>query len=192
MARCLMALSILAFGAIGKTTAQEKSPARVKIHVVISQCDVNTGRSQVLNNAILIAEEGQSAFVNLDGGRLGINLHVTSKLIGDGQIQLSGEPEYVTPGPIIQVDEGVTSTAFNLQEFGFRLKAANKQTVKTHAMKVVGYAVSEWRIPWLSEIPVIGDWFRFVTETKVESKIFVELTPFVQRLTPGSRPTAKP
>lgn len=135
-------------------------------------------------------QEGNGDQINtFDYRSVGILLDVTPHINPDGQVILDVEPEISSLGQSnILVQPGVTAPIIDTRRAESRVEVASGQTI------VIGGLMEDRResvvqkVPWLGDIPLVGEAFRRTRVNKVKTELLIFLTPHVAQETSALTP----
>ncbi|HEY1379629.1 MAG TPA: secretin N-terminal domain-containing protein, partial [Gemmataceae bacterium] len=162
------------------------------------------GRLDVLSRPQVTAVDGQTAAVsvgqevpvvgetNITGTgivntsilrrNVGVLLRVTPVITPEGKVLMRVFPEVssVIPTPV-NLGNGVTSTAFNIQQVETTVVAQDGETAVIGGMIQWRDQKTENKVPCLGDLPYIGAAFRYRTQVRSKTELLVILTPHVVR-----------
>jgi type II secretion system protein D len=121
----------------------------------------------------------------LDNDDAGITLQVTPTISPDGNILLSltAEKSQFIPGagPVLTFDDAGNplsrGTVKDLAQVETTVVVADEQTIVIGGLITKSNDTRKRRVPWLSDIPIIGDAFGFETENVRRTELLIFLTP---------------
>ncbi len=118
----------------------------------------------------------------VDRRDVGVLLRVTPRITPDGKVLMRVFPEIssVIPTPV-SLGNGVTSTAFNIQQVETSVVAQDGETVVIGGMIQQTDQQLENKIPCLGDLPYVGAAFRYRTQVRQKTELLVILTPRVVR-----------
>ena len=73
------------------------------------------------------------------------------------------------------------SPSFNVTKATTTVSAIDGETIVLGGLITQGSETTKRRVPWLSDIPVLGFFFRYDSEVKQRSELLIILTPHVVR-----------
>jgi type II secretory pathway component GspD/PulD (secretin) len=113
---------------------------------------------------------------------VGVLLTVTPKISPDGTIIMRVTPEVSSiAATAIQIANGQTATAFNVQHFDTTVFARDGETVVIGGLITKNTNKTENKVPWLGDLPYIGTLFRYRVQTKTKNELLVIMTPHIVR-----------
>jgi type II secretory pathway component GspD/PulD (secretin) len=113
---------------------------------------------------------------------VGVQLQVTPKITPDNRVLMRVVPEISSVATTqVQVGNGTTATAFNVQTVETTVLAGDGETVAIGGLIAKKDTKNENKIPWLGDLPVFGAGFRYRSQEKVKTELLVILTPRVVR-----------
>lgn len=117
---------------------------------------------------------------------VGLILGVTPRISPDGLVVMEIDAEKSDLGPInegipVAVSDGteIRSPSINVTMAQTTVSAASGQTIVLGGLITQSDMVLSRRVPWLSDIPVIGHLFRFDGKTCKRAELLIILTPHV-------------
>jgi hypothetical protein len=113
---------------------------------------------------------------------IGVSLQVTPKINADGSVVMRVIPEVSSISPTsVDLGNGVTATAFNVQTVETTVIAQDGETVVLGGLITKRDEKNENKIPWFGDLPGVGALFRFRNEIKEKRELLVILTPHIVR-----------
>jgi hypothetical protein len=107
---------------------------------------------------------------------------VTPKISPDGKVIMRVLPEVSKVSTTqINIGNGTTASAFDVQNVETTVLAADGETVAIGGLLTKSETKNENKIPWLGDLPGIGAAFRFRTQSKTKVELLVILTPHIIR-----------
>jgi pilus assembly protein CpaC len=158
--------------------------------------DGNQGSMLVGGEFPVPIASGTSGTITIEYKPFGVQLNVSPIIVGDGLVQLTVNPEVSTLdfGNAVQLS-GTTIPALTVRRATTTLQMRDGQTLVIGGLYSSTNTKNVQRIPLLSQIPVIGEFFKSTSTTKQETELVVlieteivnpETTEGVQPAPPGS------
>ena len=120
---------------------------------------------------------------------VGINLTVTPTINADGFVQLNIHPEIsALTSRTTQVSETVQAPVITRRSVDTIVSVMNGQTVVIGGLIQTTQEDREWKVPFISEIPILGLPFRSTKKQNVKTELLVILTP---QVIPGGKPAVE-
>ena len=133
-----------------------------------------------------INQIGQQNAIVLEN--VGLILGVTPRISPDGRVVMEVDAEKSEVGPI---DQGIPVTTVNntvikspeilLTTAQTTVSAVDGETIIIGGLITKTRQDLERRVPWLSDIPILGHLFRFQSHTKRRTEMLIILTPHIVR-----------
>ncbi|MDP6637501.1 MAG: secretin N-terminal domain-containing protein [Phycisphaerae bacterium] len=129
------------------------------------------------------ATENGSVFNTIQYEDVGILLQTTPRINPDGDIKLeiSAEISSISDSDSVEISEGVNAIVVNNRS------ATTTVTVKDGHTIVIGGLITsqdnntERKVPFLGDLPVLGELFKTTTVVKERRELLIVLTPYVQQ-----------
>lgn len=106
---------------------------------------------------------------------IGVQLEVTPSVLDDEQVELIVRPSTSSLGQDVEGSTGIAIARINTRQIDTSVTALDRQTVVLGGLISSRATESESRVPWLSDIPLLG-WLFTSQSTKVEK---VDLVVFL-------------
>src|SRR5262249_32798842 len=111
---------------------------------------------------------------------VGVILQVTPRISPDGTVIMRVIPEVSKVAPTtINLGNGVTATAFDVQHVETTVTAQDGETVAIGGLITKRDEKMENKIPWFGDLPYVGAAFRYRTQSKAKFELLVILTPHI-------------
>ena len=133
---------------------------------------------------------GVSASVTIEYKPYGVRLSVGAALVGDKTVQLTVTPEVsaLDYGAGVQIS-GFSVPALSVRRATSTLQMADGETLVIGGLYSSSVSRQVNRIPLLSQLPVLGEFFKSTTTRKEESELLILIQPeIVTSATPGAYP----
>jgi type II secretion system protein D len=146
---------------------------------------IQVGKRVPRITATTINSWGQSNSIVLEN--VGLIMGVTPRISPDGMVvmEIDAEKSELDPTQGIPVsfsgDRTITSPVINLATAQTTVSAADGQTVVLGGMITKNTSTTKRRIPYLSNVPVLGQLFRYDLDTETRTELLIILTPHVVR-----------
>jgi general secretion pathway protein D len=151
----------------------DNQPAFIQVGKRVPRITGSTARAQGLVNEIALEN-------------VGLILGVTPRISPEGMVVMELDAEKSDLGPLaegipVAVSEGteIRSPSINVATAQTTVSAASGQTIVIGGLITKQEAAVHRRVPWLSDIPVLGHLFRFDSMTCRRSELLIVLTPHV-------------
>ena len=151
----------------------DNQPAFIQVGKRVPRITGSTARSQGLVNTIEMED-------------IGLILGVTPRISPDGMVVMEvdaekSELDTTTEGIPVAVSDGteIRSPSINITLAQTTVSAASGQTVAIGGLITQSETVIHRSVPWLSEIPVLGNLFRYDGTTCKRAELLIILTPHV-------------
>ncbi|MDD4269144.1 MAG: secretin N-terminal domain-containing protein [Thermoguttaceae bacterium] len=151
----------------------DNQPAFIQVGKRVPRITGSTARAQGLVNEIALEN-------------VGLILGVTPRISPEGMVVMELDAEKSDLGPLaegipVAVSEGteIRSPSINVATAQTTVSAASGQTIVIGGLITKQEAAMHRRVPWLSDIPVLGHLFRFDSMTCRRSELLIVLTPHV-------------
>jgi type II secretion system protein D len=113
---------------------------------------------------------------------VGVLLQVTPRISPDGTVLMRVIPEVSSVAPTqINLGNGQLATQFNVQHVETTVSVQDGQTVAIGGLIVKKDQKTENKVPWLGDLPLIGELWRYRTQNKSKTELLVILTPHIVR-----------
>jgi hypothetical protein len=122
---------------------------------------------------------GGQASVNTLFANVGLILGVTPRVTPDGLIVMEVDTENSVVTDFVDVGPGAQAPRIDLSRAQTTVAARNGQTVILGGIITNSQDFTSRRIPYLSDIPVLGQLFRFDSQVEIRTELLIVLTPFV-------------
>ena len=129
---------------------------------------------------------GQNNTITMEN--IGLIMGVTPRISPENMVVMELDVEKSDVGPQsewipIFVSEGqaVKSPTFNITKATTTVSALDGETIVLGGLITQGSETTKRRVPWLSDIPVLGFFFRYDSEIKKRAELVIILTPHVVR-----------
>jgi type II secretion system protein D len=111
---------------------------------------------------------------------VGVLLQVTPRISPDGKVIMRVHPEVssVATGTV-NLGNGVLADIFNDEYVDTTVTVGDGETVAIGGMISKRDEKSENKIPWFGDLPCVGALFRYRTQTKNKTEVFIILTPHI-------------
>ena len=197
MAKSIVVLSFVA-AAIwpiesAKSPDDDRIPAQILIQFLVIERGENSGSARVLNRQQIMTFENHTANVSLGcfspitcddsviwcGGppRLSVRLQLTPRMTAVGKVQMNMISEVTSPYSEIMFRNGNGAGGYSESA----LIAQEGQTILRQVTKVVEMYVETQKIGRLGDLPYVGSFFCWQRSRKLESRLFLALTPHIIR-----------
>lgn len=151
----------------------DNQPAFIQVGKRVPRITGSTARSTGLVNEIALEN-------------VGLILGVTPRISPDGMVVMEIDAEKSDLDPIsegipVAVSEGaeIRSPSINVTMAQTTVSAASGQTIVLGGLITQSESVLSRRVPWLSDIPVLGHLFRFDGKISKRAELLIVLTPHV-------------
>jgi pilus assembly protein CpaC len=168
----------------------QENKARVLSEPSLLVLDGNQGNILVGGQIPIPTSQSNSNSITVTYEPFGIRLNVTPVVVGDNTVQLTVTPEVsaLDFGNAITVN-GTTVPALTIRRVTTTLQMQSGQTLVIGGLYDSNYGKNVSRIPVLSEIPILGEFFKDTTNTKEETELLVLIeTEIVTDTTSGIQP----
>jgi type II secretion system protein D len=125
-----------------------------------------------------IGTGGQTA-VNTLFANVGLILGVTPRVTPDGLIVMEVDAENSSVSAFIDVGNGGQAPQIDLSRAQTTVSARSGQTVILGGIIATSKIFTSRRIPYLSDVPVLGQLFRFDSQNEERRELLIILTPYV-------------
>ena len=137
--------------------------------------------------ASTISTVGQSNSIELEN--VGLILGVTPRISPEGMVVMEIDAEKSEVGPdsegipvsISASGNVVRSPRINITTAQTTVSAASGQTIVIGGLITDNKSSTSRRVPWLSDVPLLGNLFRYDSNTNVRKELLIILTPHVVR-----------
>ena len=164
-------------------------------------------RLQVLSRPQIMTLDNQSAFIqvgqrvpritgttinatgqvnNIEMEDVGLILGVTPRISPEGIVVMELDAEKSELGSILEgipvaISDGevIRSPSVNVTTAATTVSAASGETIVLGGLITNSHRTIKRRVPWLSEIPVLGWLFRYDSEAKARTELLIVMTPWV-------------
>ncbi|MBT3200892.1 MAG: hypothetical protein HN350_13365, partial [Phycisphaerales bacterium] len=149
--------------------------------------EINVGQRVPFITNSRVSDEG-SVFNTIQYEDVGIILRATPRINPDGDIkmEISAEISSVSDSDSVEVSEGVNAIVLNNRS------ATTTVTVKDGHTIVIGGLITtqdnntERKVPFIGDLPILGELFKTTTVTKNRTELLIVLTPYIQNGTSDS------
>jgi len=146
--------------------------------------EINVGQRVPFVTNSRVTDEG-SVFNTIQYEPVGILLQTTPRINPDGDIKLeiSAEISSISDSDSVEISEGVSAIVVNNRS------ATTTVTVRDGHTIVIGGLITsqdnntERKVPFLGDLPILGELFKTTTVTKERRELLIVLTPYVQTST---------
>jgi general secretion pathway protein D len=121
---------------------------------------------------------------NFQYSPVGIILRVTPYITPDGMVQMIVSPSIssIDPGPGITVAQGVNAPIIDVRSADTVAITPDGQTVVIGGLMTSDKSSSDSKIPFLGDIPLLGNLFKRKTKNDTKSELLIFLTPHIVRM----------
>lgn len=114
---------------------------------------------------------------------VGIILKVTPFITPDGMVEMMVSPQTSSLDPTlsIPISAGVSAPVIDIRSADTVVSTPDAQTVVIGGLMSTDKASSENKIPFLGDIPVLGNLFKRSTKSATKSELLIFLTPHIVR-----------
>ena len=114
---------------------------------------------------------------------VGIILKVTPFITPDGMVEMMVSPQTSSLDPTlsIPISTGVSAPVIDIRSADTVVSTPDAQTVVIGGLMSTDKASSENKIPFLGDIPVLGNLFKRSTKSATKSELLIFLTPHIVR-----------
>ena len=133
---------------------------------------------------------GSSASVTIEYKPYGVRLLVSAALVGDGMVQMTVTPEVsdLNYAASVQIS-GFVVPSLTVRRATSTLQMADGETLVIGGLYSSTASREVERIPLLSQIPVLGEFFKHTVTRKAENELLILIQPeIVTPQTPGAHP----
>jgi len=157
------------------------------------QGEINVGQRVPFVTNSRVSDQG-SVFNTIQYEDVGIILQTTPRINPDGDIKLevNAEISSISASDSVEISEGVNAIVLNNRS------ATTTVTVRDGHTIVIGGLITsqdnntERKVPFLGDLPLLGEAFKTTTVTKERTELLIVLTPYIQQTTQDAdRETAK-
>jgi len=115
---------------------------------------------------------------------VGIILRVTPYITPDGMVEMIVSPSIssIDSGPGITVAQGVTAPIIDIRSADTVAITPDGQTVVIGGLMTSDKSSSQSKIPFLGDIPLLGNLFKRQTKNGTKSELLIFLTPHIVRM----------
>jgi type II secretion system protein D len=135
--------------------------------------------SQVPYTGGTIVGTGGQVTVDTQFANVGLILLVTPRVTPDGMIVMEVDAENSSISDFIPVGNGGVAPQIDLSRAQTTVSARSGQTVILGGIIATSKIFESRRIPYLSDLPVLGQMFRFDNQTEERRELMIILTPWV-------------
>ena len=167
------------------------------------------GRLNIISRPQVMTLDNQSAFVqvgksvpriagteltaygqvnNITMENIGLIMGVTPRISPENMVVMELDVEKSDVGPqsdwipvFVSEGQAVKSPSFNVTKATTTVSAVDGETIVLGGLITQGIETTKRRVPWLSDIPVLGFFFRYDSEVKRRTELLIILTPHVVR-----------
>jgi general secretion pathway protein D len=153
--------------------ARDRQPATIQV-----------GQNVPLVQSVTYAGIASTPVNNFTYQPVGIILRVTPYITPDGMIQMIVSPSIsaLDPGPGITIAQGITAPIINVRSADTVAITPDGQTVVIGGLMTSDKASSDSKIPFLGDIPLLGNLFKRQTKTGAKRELLIFLTPHIVRM----------
>ena len=120
------------------------------------------------------------AFNTITQSDIGIILKVTPFITAEGNVEMILDPVISSlSGTTVPIGNGVSYPAINMISADTVVVTPNNQTVVIGGLMLTQKNVTEYKIPILGDIPVLGYAFKYSTSSKQKTELIIFLTPHI-------------
>ncbi len=123
--------------------------------------------------------QGGNVTVNTEFASVGLILGVTPRVTPDGLIVMEVDAENSSVSDFVPVGNGGVAPQIDLSRAQTTVSARTGQTVILGGIIATSKIIESRRIPYLSDIPVLGQMFRFDSQNEERRELLIILTPWV-------------
>lgn len=140
---------------------------------------------QIGQNVPLITSVNYTTFGNQQNGvsytSVGIILRVTPYITPDGMVQMIISPETsaLNQNVSVPIAAGVNAPAIDIRRADTVAITPNGQTVVIGGLMASDKSSSESKVPFLGDIPILGNLFKRKTSSGVKTELLIFLTPHI-------------
>ena len=165
-----------------------------------------SGKAQVLSRPSIIARDGQLArivvgqqvplpsgvsyatsgantipIINVTYNDVGIILNVTPFIGSNGQVEMIVQPQIssVSPTERQSLSEDVSAPYINVRSADTVVVTPNAETVVIGGLISNNQSQSEKKVPYLGDIPVLGNLFKTRAKSDAKTELLIFLTPYI-------------
>ncbi len=125
---------------------------------------------------------------NITMENIGLIMGVTPRISPENMVVMELDVEKSDVGPqsewipvFVSEGQAVKSPSFNVTKATTTVSALDGETIVLGGLITQGIEVNKRRVPWLSDIPLLGHLFRYDSEMKKRAELLIILTPRVVR-----------
>ncbi len=167
------------------------------------------GRLNIISRPQIMTLDNQSAFVqvgksvpriagtelspsgqvnNIAMENIGLIMGVTPRISPENMVVMELDVEKSDVGPqsewipvFVSEGQAIKSPSFNITKATTTVSAMDGETIVLGGLISQGSETTKRRVPWLSDIPLLGFFFRYDSEVQKRSELLIILTPHVIR-----------
>ena len=151
------------------------------------QGEINVGQRVPFVTNSRVSDQG-SVFNTIQYEDVGIILQTTPRINPNGEIKLevNAEISSISDSDSVEISEGVNAIVLNNRS------ATTTVTVKDGHTIVIGGLITtqdnntESKVPFLGDLPIVGELFKSTTITKNRTELLIVLTPYIQKTSDDS------
>jgi type IV pilus assembly protein PilQ len=106
-----------------------------------------------------------------------LSLEVTPQITPDNRINLDLDVKKDTVGTIVVASGGVNVPSIDTQEINTTVLVSDGQTVVLGGILQTQHRIDETKVPYLGDIPVLGNLFKTTTKTNDKDELLIFVTP---------------
>src|SRR5262249_32210766 len=119
---------------------------------------------------------------NVAQQQVGVVLNVTPRISPDGKVLMRIQPQVSSLSTsTVSVGSGINLPIINTQELATTVMAGDGETVVVGGLITKRDEKHENKIPWVGDLPGVGELFRYRTQAKEKHELIVVMTPHVVR-----------
>ncbi|MBL7220010.1 MAG: hypothetical protein ISS69_07845 [Phycisphaerae bacterium] len=143
--------------------------------------EINVGQRVPFITNSRVTDEG-SVFNTIQYENVGIILQTTPRINPDGDIKLevNAEISSISDSDSVEISEGVNAIVVNNRSATTTVTVRNGHTIVIGGLITSQDNNTERKVPFIGDLPIIGELFKTTTVTKERRELLIVLTPYVQ------------
>jgi type IV pilus assembly protein PilQ len=110
-----------------------------------------------------------------------LSMKVTPQITPDNRIILSLDVKDDAVGSVVVASGGVNVPSINTREINTQVLVNDGQTVVLGGILATTHRTDETKVPWLGDVPVLGNLFKTTTKTNDKDELLIFVTPKIIR-----------
>jgi type II secretion system protein D len=146
--------------------------------------EINVGQRVPFITNSRVTDEG-SVFNTIQYEDVGIILQATPRINPDGDVKLevNAEISSISDSDSVEIGEGISAIVLNNRSATTTVTVKDGHTIVIGGLITTADNNTEQKIPFLGDLPLVGELFKTTTITTGRTELLIVLTPYIQKNT---------